>query len=188
MTAEREPWRRTKEGVVVSCRLTPKGGRDAIDGVAQLADGSSVLAARVRTAPQGGEANQALCVLLAKRLDVPASGARIVAGSKSRLKQVAVSGDPATLIARTRGAVGEPLRPVGAVLSDAADAGLSAPKPALHCSAVPVDELRDAVLMGRARRVRVHKRASECQVWFSSTTRWSWPFVASQTWVRSSIV
>jgi uncharacterized protein len=99
MTAEREPWRRTKEGVVVSCRLTPKGGRDAIDGVAQLGDGSSVLKARVRSAPQDGEANQALCVLLAKQLDVPASGARIVAGSRSRLKQVALSGDPATLIA-----------------------------------------------------------------------------------------
>ena len=100
MTAEREPWRGTQEGVVVACRLTPKGGRDAIDGVAHLADGSSVLTARVRSAPQGGEANQALCVLLAKRLDVPASGARIVAGSRSRLKQVPVSGDPATLIAR----------------------------------------------------------------------------------------
>jgi uncharacterized protein len=99
LTVER-PWRRTNEGVVVSCRLTPKGGRDAIDGVAQLADGSSVLAARVRTAPQGGEANQALCALLAKQLDVPASGARIVAGSRSRLKQVAVAGDSATLIAR----------------------------------------------------------------------------------------
>jgi uncharacterized protein YggU (UPF0235/DUF167 family) len=100
MTAEREPWRGTKEGIVVSCRLTPKGGRDAIDGVAQLTDGSSVLTARVRSAPQGGEANRALCVLLAERLDVPASGARLVTGSKSRLKQVEVSGDPATLIAR----------------------------------------------------------------------------------------
>jgi uncharacterized protein YggU (UPF0235/DUF167 family) len=100
VTAEREPWRRTKEGVVVSCRLTPKGGRDAIDGAAQLADGSSVLTARVRSAPQDGEANHALCVLLAKQLDVPASCAKIVAGSRSRLKQVAVSGDPVTLIAR----------------------------------------------------------------------------------------
>ena len=100
MTAEREPWRRTKEGVVVSCRLTPKGGRDAIEGVAQLADGSSVLVARVRSEPQGGEANHALCALLAGRLGAPASGARIVAGSKSRLKQIAVSGDPATLVAK----------------------------------------------------------------------------------------
>jgi uncharacterized protein len=100
MTNEREPWRKTTEGVVVSCRLTPKGGRDAIDGVARLADGSSALLARVRRAPQGGEANQALCALLADRLGAPVSSVRIVAGSKSRLKQVAVSGDAAALVTR----------------------------------------------------------------------------------------
>ena len=100
MTAEREFWRRTNDGVVVSCRLTPKGGRDAIDGVKQLGDGSAVLVARVRCAPRDGEANQALCALLAGRLGAPASSARVVAGSKSRLKQVAVSGDPAALGAR----------------------------------------------------------------------------------------
>ena len=100
MTAKRQPWRATPDGVIVSCRLTPKGGRDAIDGVAQLADGSSVLAARVRCAAQGGEANRALCTLLAERLGAPSSSARMVAGSKSRLKQVAVSGDPAPLVAR----------------------------------------------------------------------------------------
>jgi uncharacterized protein YggU (UPF0235/DUF167 family) len=100
MTDERAPWRKTKEGVVVSCRLTPKGGRDAIDAVKQLADGSTALVARVRSAPQDGEANQALCRLLADQLGAPASGARVVAGSKSRLKQVAVLGDPAALVAR----------------------------------------------------------------------------------------
>jgi len=99
MTAERDPWRATPEGVVLSCRLTPKGGRDAIDGVVRLSDGSSALAARVRCAPQDGEANRALCALLAERLDAPASSARVVAGAKSRLKQVAVSGEPAALIA-----------------------------------------------------------------------------------------
>jgi uncharacterized protein YggU (UPF0235/DUF167 family) len=103
MTAQRRPWRSTTEGVVVSCRLTPKGGRDGIDGVAQLADGSSVVAARVRCAAQGGEANQALCALLADRLGARASSARVVAGSKSRLKQVAVLGDPAALIAGLEG-------------------------------------------------------------------------------------
>jgi uncharacterized protein len=99
MTAKRQPWRATPEGVIVSCRLTPKGGRDAIDGVTELADGSSVLAARVRCAAQDGEANRALCALLAERLGAPSSSARMVAGSKSRLKQVAVSGDPAALVA-----------------------------------------------------------------------------------------
>jgi len=94
------PWRTTQDGVVVACRLTPRGGRDSIDGVAELADGTFVLVARVRGAPQGGEANQALCALLADRLGAGASQARIVAGAKSRIKQIAVSGDPAVLIAR----------------------------------------------------------------------------------------
>jgi len=95
-----EPWRRTADGVLVACRLTPKGGRDAIEGVALLADGTAVLAPRVRSAAEGGEANAALCALLADRLGAAASRARIVAGAKSRVKQVAVSGDPADLIAR----------------------------------------------------------------------------------------
>ena len=102
MTAPGEPWRRTSDGVVVDCRLTPRGGRDAIDGVAELADGRLVLAARVRSAPQGGEANQALCALVADRLGASAAQVRVVIGLKGRVKQVAVSGDPAPLIARLK--------------------------------------------------------------------------------------
>jgi uncharacterized protein YggU (UPF0235/DUF167 family) len=102
MTAPGDPWRRTSDGVVVACRLTPRGGRDAIDGIAELGDGTLVLAARVRSAPQGGEANQALCALVADRLGAPASQARVLAGLKSRVKRVAVSGDPAALIAGSK--------------------------------------------------------------------------------------
>ena len=97
-----EPWRATLDGVIVVCRLTPKGGRDAIDGVARLSDGTSVLLARVRSAPEDGRANEALCALLAAKLDVPGSRVRLTAGTKSRLKQVAVSGDPDGLIARLK--------------------------------------------------------------------------------------
>ena len=94
------PWRATAEGVIVACRLTPKGGRDAIDGVSALSDGTAVLACRVRVAPEDGRANEALCALLAKTLGAPASRVRRVAGAKSRLKQVSVGGDPEALIAR----------------------------------------------------------------------------------------
>jgi len=55
-----EPWRATLDGVVVTCRLTPKGGRDAIDGVAERPDGTRVLLVRVREPPEGGRANGAL--------------------------------------------------------------------------------------------------------------------------------
>jgi uncharacterized protein len=97
-----EPWRTTLDGVMVACRLTPKGGRDAIDGVVRLADGTSVLLARVRSPPEDGRANEALCALLAAKLDTPVSRVRLAAGARSRLKQVAVRGDPEALIARLR--------------------------------------------------------------------------------------
>jgi uncharacterized protein YggU (UPF0235/DUF167 family) len=97
-----EPWLATLEGVVVVCRLTPKGGRDSIDGIARLTDGTSVLLARVRKAPEDGRANDALCSLLAEKLGAPRSRVSLIAGARSRLKQVAVSGDPDALIARLR--------------------------------------------------------------------------------------
>ena len=102
MSAPAEPWRRNPEGVVIACRLTPKGGRDAIDGVTQLADGTRVLLARVRSAPEDGRANEALCALLAAELDAPASSVKLLAGAKSRLKRIAIGGDPDRLIARLR--------------------------------------------------------------------------------------
>ncbi len=102
------PWRATLDGVLIACRLTPKGGRDAIDGVATLSDGMRVLLVRVRAAPEDGRANEALCKLIAAKLGVAASKVRLVAGAKSRLKQVAVTGEPGALTVRlselTRGA------------------------------------------------------------------------------------
>ncbi len=95
-------WRTNETGVVVRCRLTPKGGRDAIDGVAALADGTSVLSARVRAAAEDGRANRALRQLLATALDVSISRVSIVVGDKSRIKRVAIAGDPKALLDRLR--------------------------------------------------------------------------------------
>ena len=64
------PWRATLDGVVVACRLTPKGGRDAIDGAATLSDGTRVLLARVRAVPEDGKANDALLRLIAEQAGV----------------------------------------------------------------------------------------------------------------------
>lgn len=97
MPADR-PWVAGADGVLLAVRLTPKGGRDAIDGVEQLADGRCVLKARVRAAATEGEANDALGRLLAKVLRVPASRVRIVSGATSRLKRVQIDGEAAGLI------------------------------------------------------------------------------------------
>ncbi|MGD9767436.1 MAG: DUF167 family protein [Pseudolabrys sp.] len=94
-----QPWSATGTGVVVTVRLTPRGGRDALDGIATLADGQTVLKARVRAAPTEGEANAALVALLAKVADVPKSSIGLIAGPAARIKRLAIAGDPAVLIA-----------------------------------------------------------------------------------------
>ena len=84
-------------GVLLSVRLTPRAGRDSVDGVGALSDGRAVLQIRVRALPSEGEANAALIALLAKRLRVPKSAVTIAAGHSARLKQVRIAGDPAAL-------------------------------------------------------------------------------------------
>jgi uncharacterized protein len=83
---------------VLWLRLTPKGGRDAIDGIETLADGRRVLKARVRAAPEDGRANEALIELLAKALKIPRSSVSIVSGHTARIKKLSFSGEPARLI------------------------------------------------------------------------------------------
>lgn len=93
------PWTAAADSVVVVVRLTPRGGRDAIDGVAQLADGRSVLKVRVRAAASEGEANAALMKLIAKSLGVAVRDVSLVAGASARLKQLGISGAGAMLAA-----------------------------------------------------------------------------------------
>ena len=92
-------WISGADAVVLTVRLTPKGGRDAIAGVETLADGRSALKARVRAAPSEGEANDALCRLLARELGVAPRDVSLTAGAASRIKKVAIVGDVPALIA-----------------------------------------------------------------------------------------
>jgi uncharacterized protein YggU (UPF0235/DUF167 family) len=92
-----DPWRYSAEGISVALRVTPRGGRDEIDGVETLADGRNVVKVRVRAIAEGGAANRAVTELVAKALGVPKGKVRVLTGTTSRLKQVAVDGDPARL-------------------------------------------------------------------------------------------
>ena len=92
-----DPWRYSTQGISVALRVTPRGGRDDIDGVETLANGRTVVKVRVRAIADGGEANRAVTELLAKALGVPRAKVRILSGMTSRLKQIAVDGDPAKL-------------------------------------------------------------------------------------------
>lgn len=93
MPAGALPWAVTQAGLRLHLRLTPRGGRDAIDGIEALADGRSVLKCRVRSAPTEGEANAALVALVAKTLSVPKSAISISQGLSSRGKTLLIAGD-----------------------------------------------------------------------------------------------
>jgi uncharacterized protein YggU (UPF0235/DUF167 family) len=95
-----EPWRVTPGGLEVRVRVTPKGGRDAIEGVERLADGRGTLKIRVRVAPENGAANEAVTRLLAKALGRPASASALVSGATARVKTIFVEGEGAALAAR----------------------------------------------------------------------------------------
>ncbi|QIO30605.1 DUF167 domain-containing protein [Bradyrhizobium sp. 1(2017)] len=95
--ARKEPWRYSTAGISIALRVTPRGGRDDVDGIEQLSDGRSVLKVRVRAIADGGEANKAVLVLLAKSLGVSRASVKLLSGATSRLKQVAVDGDPVRL-------------------------------------------------------------------------------------------
>lgn len=96
--ASEQPWRTTAEGLVVRVRVTPKSGRDEIAGIETTAEGAA-LKARVRALPSEGEANAALARLLAAWLGVPKSSVTLVSGAKSRIKSLAIRGEP-NLLAR----------------------------------------------------------------------------------------
>jgi uncharacterized protein (TIGR00251 family) len=94
------PWAALAGGVALQVRLTPKGGRDAIDGIEQLADGRSVLKARVKAPPSEGEANDALVRLIAKAIGVPPRDVSLSSGATSRIKRLTIAGDAMTLVAK----------------------------------------------------------------------------------------
>ena len=93
------PWRIEADGLTLVVRLTPKAGRDALENIEPLADGTIALRARVRAAPREGAANVALRKLIAKELAVAAGRVHLAAGAGARIKRLKIDGDGAKLAA-----------------------------------------------------------------------------------------
>jgi uncharacterized protein len=68
-------------------RLTPRAGRDQLGP-----ERDGVLLVRVTAPPVDGQANTALCKLLAKAAGVPASSVTVARGHAAREKLVRVAG------------------------------------------------------------------------------------------------
>lgn len=80
------------DDLILSVRLTPKSGKEAIGGVWQDEKGMGWLQASVRAVPEKGQANAALIRLIAKRLKLPAKGILLESGDTSRLKRLRLVG------------------------------------------------------------------------------------------------
>lgn len=105
--AEPRPYSLQPEGLRLFIRLTPKSGRDAVEGLKPTAQdglnpGGAELAAKVTAVPEKGKANAALIKLLSKALKLPGGRFEIVAGETDRHKQILIHGDPAALEAMLR--------------------------------------------------------------------------------------
>ena len=81
-------------GIRFNVRLTPKGGRNVIEGWNE-ANGRPCLKARVSAPASDGKANEALLRLIAGELGVGVTRVRIVSGATSRTKTIEVDGIPA---------------------------------------------------------------------------------------------
>lgn len=84
----------------LTVRVTPRGGRDAVEGWSADETGRPILKLRVSAAAAEGAANAAVIVLLAKALKVPKSAVRIASGDTARIKRLEIDGvDDAAIFA-----------------------------------------------------------------------------------------
>lgn len=91
-------WRITGAGVRLRVRVTPRAGRDRLEGMVDLPDGPAVKIA-VSAPPEDGKANAAVCKLLAKFLRTAKSNIAVKSGVTARNKQVDIAGDGVALAA-----------------------------------------------------------------------------------------
>ncbi len=96
------PWQVIADGLELRVRVTPRGGRDAVDGIEELSDGRKVLKIRVRVVPEDGAANDAVRKLLAKTLGCPASKVELRSGATARLKTFRIEGESSTLLEKLK--------------------------------------------------------------------------------------
>jgi uncharacterized protein len=94
-----QAWATVAGGLKLRVRLTPKSGRDCVEGIMAGGDGP-LLKVRVRAVAHRGAANAALTKVIATWLDVPQATVALVGGGKIRAKTLLVAGDGPELAKR----------------------------------------------------------------------------------------
>lgn len=97
------------DAVLVAVHVQPRAGRTAVVG--RHGDAIKV---RVAAPPVDDRANTATIALVAEMLDIPAKGVTVVAGERSRLKRLRVTGiDHETAVERVEQALVAAAEPPG---------------------------------------------------------------------------
>jgi len=91
-------WGPVSGGVTLAVRVSPRSGRNAVDGLVPDAEGKPMLGVRVAAAPVDGEANDAVEATLARWLGVKPREVEVTGGLTARSKVVTIDGDPVQLM------------------------------------------------------------------------------------------
>lgn len=91
-------WGPIAGGVRLAVRVSPRGGRNAVEGLVADADGKPQVGVRVAAAPVDGEANDAVEATVARWLGVPPREVEVTDGLSGRSKLVTIDGDPVALM------------------------------------------------------------------------------------------
>ncbi len=100
MSEPPDPFARTKDGVKIALRVSPRASRERIGEVVAEADGTRAIRVAVTAPPESGKANNAVTRLLAKAWRVPRTSLTVVSGAAGRRKTVHAAGDAEDLFRR----------------------------------------------------------------------------------------
>ena len=90
---------------MIAVRVTPRGGRDGVDGWTRDDAGRLLLKVRVAAPAAEGQANASVIAVLAKALGRPKSAFALLSGQTARVKRIEVEGLTEAALAQ---AFGEP--------------------------------------------------------------------------------
>lgn len=90
-------WTMVAGGLRLAVRVSPRGGRNAVEGLRADATGARHVVVRVAAAPVDGAANDAVEATVAKWLGVKPRMVEIIGGETARLKLLRIDGDPVAL-------------------------------------------------------------------------------------------
>lgn len=91
-------WSPASGHITLAVRVTPRAGRNAVEGLRTNADGLMALSVRVAAVPVDGAANDAVEAVVAKWLGIRPSDVEVTGGLTIRSKRLRIDGDPVALV------------------------------------------------------------------------------------------